>query len=159
MKFSIVELRKEYDSGIEKVIRGCLIEYGANHEGTAWADPFLGRLSEVYTEAETVYYVALAGGEVVAGAGIGKVEGSADTCELQKMYCRKEFRGKGIAQALLDQALAFAGKHYRYCYLETLDNMIEAQAFYRRNGFRRIDHALGDTEHVACDVRFLKDLR
>lgn len=42
MDYKIRELTKEDNKNIERVIRACLIEFGANHEGTAWADPNLG---------------------------------------------------------------------------------------------------------------------
>ena len=41
MKYKIREIEEKDNKKIEKVIRDCLIEFGANHEGTAWADPNL----------------------------------------------------------------------------------------------------------------------
>ena len=43
--YKIREIVKNDNKDVENVIRTCLIEYGANHEGTAWADPDLGRFS------------------------------------------------------------------------------------------------------------------
>ena len=48
MQFRIREIESKDNKEIEKIIRTCLIEFGANHEGTAWSDPNLGRFSEVY---------------------------------------------------------------------------------------------------------------
>ena len=56
-------------------------------------------------------------------------------------------------------ALKHARKYYRRCYLETLENMIAAQKFYEKCGFERIDEPLVKTEHFACNVRYVKNLR
>ena len=58
MTYNIREIEEKDNKEIEKVIRLCLIEFGANHEGTAWADPNLGRFSEVYNTEGNKYWVA-----------------------------------------------------------------------------------------------------
>lgn len=148
------------DGAVEAVIRACLKEFGADHAGTAWADPDLGRFSQVYALPGRRYWVAEDGkGAVVGGVGIGELPGEGGVCELQKMYCLPVARGTGVAQALLDQALFFARQHYRQCYLETLPNMAAAHRFYEKNGFARIPLPLGRTGHTACDVLYLKQLK
>ena len=148
------------NAAVERVIRDCLIEYGGNHEGTAWADPYLGRFSEVYAKEGRAYWVAVdRDGHVVAGVGIGEMEGEDGVCELQKMYSIPAVRGTGIAARLLAVALDFAWrKKYRQCYLETLDNMYEAQRFYEKHGFVRTDHIFGATGHYACEVKYIKEI-
>ncbi|MBR1584545.1 MAG: GNAT family N-acetyltransferase [Clostridia bacterium] len=147
------------DGAVEALIRYCLKEFGADHAGTAWMDPDLGRFSQVYDLPGRRYWVAEDGqGRIVGGVGIGELPGIDGVCELQKMYCLPQARGTGVAQALLQTALLFAARHYRQCYLETLDNMAAAHRFYEKNGFRRIDQPLGSTGHTACDVKYLKGL-
>ena len=48
MSFFTREIEPKDNRSVEAVIRACLIEFGADHEGTAWADPDLGRFSEIY---------------------------------------------------------------------------------------------------------------
>lgn len=159
MKYRIREIEGKDDRAVEQVIRTCLIEFGANHEGTAWADPNLGCFSKVYSSDGNKYWVAEdEEGNVVGGTGIGSLEGAEGVCELQKMYCLPEARGTGIAQSLMDTALAYAAKYYEQCYLETLENMTAAIRFYEKNGFRRIFQPVGRTEHFACDVLYLREL-
>lgn len=159
MKTEIRVIRPEDNAAVEALIRSCLVEFGADHEGTAWADPNLGRFSEVYSAAGSRYWVAAdESGRILAGAGIGPMPGLDGVCELQKMYSYPEARGSGLSHRLMETALAFARQQYRQCYLETLDNMIAAQRFYEKYGFRRIRDALGETGHFACDVRYLKEL-
>lgn len=159
MKYRIIELESKYYSKLEKLIRDCLIEYGANHDGTAWADPFLGRLSEVYIDEKNKYWIAVdENDDVISGVGIGEMNGIDNICELQKMYTKKEFRGFGISKEILDIALNHSKKYYKEIYLETLDNMNEAIRFYEKNGFQRTDKVYGNTGHFACDVRFIRKL-
>ena len=159
MCFNIREIKKEDNKELEKVIRSCLIEFGANHEGTAWTDPNLGRFSEIYNTEGNKYWVIVDENErVVGGVGIGKLEGIEDVCELQKMYCLPEVRGTGISHRLIEIALDYAKRYYRRCYLETLENMKAAQKFYEKYGFIRIYEPIVKTEHFACDVRYIKNL-
>jgi putative acetyltransferase len=143
---------------IESVIRTCLIEFGANHEGTAWADPDLGRFSEIYNAPGSRYWVAEdKTGRIVGGVGIGPLDAEG-LCELQKMYCLPDARGTGLAQKLMAIALAYARKFYTRCYLETLDNMTAAQKFYEKNGFVRTHEQIVQTDHFACEVKYIKGL-
>jgi putative acetyltransferase len=152
-------IQPQDNATVEYIIRYCLTEFGANHEGTAWADPNLGHFYELYQEKGRKYWVAEnEAGQVVAGVGIGPLPGTDDVCELQKMYCLPEARGVGIAYELLQLALKFAREHYRKCYLETLGNMTVAQRFYEKHGFIRIYEPVGTTGHYACDVLYIKDL-
>lgn len=160
MEYIIREIKKSDDKKVEKVIRTCLIEFGANHEGTAWADPNLHRFSEIYNTEGNKYWVAeTEDGKIIGGVGIGNLEGTNDICELQKMYCLPEARGTGVSHNLMDTALEYAKKYYSKCYLETLENMIAAQKFYEKYGFKRIYEPVVKTEHFACDVLYIKDLR
>lgn len=160
MNYKIRTIRQRDNKQIENVIRTCLIEFGADHEGTAWADPDLGRFSEIYNSEGNQYWVAEDDdGKIVGGVGIGHLDGADGVCELQKMYCLREARGTGIAYKLIDIALEYAEKYYAGCYLETLDNMTAAQKFYEKYGFERIYEPVVKTEHFACDVLYIKDLK
>lgn len=160
MEYKIREIEEKYNKEIESVIRTCLIEFGANHEGTAWVDPNLGRFSEIYNTEGNKYWVAIDENEkIIGGVGIGKLDGIDDVCELQKMYCLPEARGTGVSHKLMDIALEYAKQYYSRCYLETLENMVGAQKFYEKYGFERIYEPLVKTEHFACDVRYIKNLK
>ena len=160
MKYKIREIEEKDNKKIEKVIRDCLIEFGANHEGTAWADPNLGRFSEIYNSDGNKYWVAEGEDEkILGGVGIGRLDGTDSICELQKMYCIKDVRGTGLSHKLIEIALEYAKIYYKKCYLETLENMIAAQKFYEKYDFKRTYDPIVETEHFACDVRYIKDLK
>lgn len=157
MTYTIRPIEPKDNAAVESVIRACLIEFGANHEGTAWADPDLGRFSEIYNTPGNRYWVAEdENGKIVGGTGIGRLTDTV--CELQKMYCLPEARGTGLAHELMRLALRYARDYYAQCYLETLDNMVAAQKFYEKHGFRRTDTAPVQTTHFACQVRLIRDL-
>ena len=161
MQYKIREIEEKDNKDVENVIRTCLIEFGANHEGTAWADPNLGRFSEIYNTDGNKYWVAInENDKIVGGVGIENLEGTEEKiCELQKMYCLPEARGTGISHKLIEIALEYAKQFYSKCYLETLENMVAAQKFYEKYGFTRIYEPIVKTEHFACDVRYIKELR
>jgi len=160
VKYNIREIQQKDNKEVENVIRSCLIEFRANHEGTTWTDPDLGRFSEIYNTTGNKYWVAEnEEGRIIGGVGIGKLEGIDDVCELRKMYFLPEARGTGISYKIMDIALKYAKQYYSRCYLETLDNMIAAQKFYEKYGFERIYEPLVKTEHFCCDVRYIKDLK
>ena len=46
--YTIREIEDRDNQAVENLIRSCLVEFGANHEGTAWTDPDLGRFSKIY---------------------------------------------------------------------------------------------------------------
>lgn len=155
----IRRIKKEDNKEIEKIIRDVLTEFGGNREGLAWADPELSYLSEVYKKEITAYWVAEKDGKLVGGCGIGPVEGAEGVCELQKMYFLEESRGTGVAGQMIEKALDFASNYYDKCYLETLSNMKAANRFYQKHGFHKLDKPILDSEHYACDVWCIKDLK
>ncbi|RIX50323.1 GNAT family N-acetyltransferase [Paenibacillus nanensis] len=146
------------NAAIENVIRECLIEFGGNREGLAWADESMSDLYAYYNQPGRAYWVIEHGGEVVGGCGIAPFADLEDVCELQKMYLLKAVRGSGIAAKLLDTALSFAAKHYGKCYIETLSNMHAANRFYVKHGFESLPTPLAGSEHYACDVWYIKSL-
>ena len=148
------------DASLASVIRAALVEFGADRPGFAWQDPELDAMSNTYAASGSIYLVAVEGGNILGGAGLGPLRGVEATCELQKMYLVPSARGKGIGwrlmRSLLKQARVLG---YRWVYLETLTGMVEAQQLYRAWGFLKIAHPLGQTGHGGCDCWYLKELQ
>ena len=146
---------------VARVIRTVSAEFGLTADkGYTVADPNLDRLFELYSEANSAYWVVEMDGEVVGGGGIAPLLCSApDICELQKMYFLPQLRGLGLARRLALQALDFArDRGFRRCYLETTASLTRAIALYEQLGFEHITEPLGCTGHVDCEVRMLKAL-
>jgi ribosomal protein S18 acetylase RimI-like enzyme len=93
-------------------------------------------------DAETRYRLALRGDAIVGYCKMGAVEMDVDATEaveLHRLYVNAGAKGSGVAQALMDEALAWArGRGAKAMYLSVWENNARAQAFYRRYGFEHI---------------------
>jgi len=57
--------------------------------------------------------------------------------EIKRMYVRKKFRGRGVAERLLAAAENFArAEGYARIYLDTASEMVAAARLYERNGYK-----------------------
>ena len=93
-------------------------------------------------------------GHIAGCCGVYKLDDA--TCELRKMYLRRDARKHGIGGRLLRRALAFAkGRGFRRMELETASVLKKAIALYTGAGFRPIER-----KHLAsrCDQAFALDL-
>lgn len=153
---NIRPIEKNDNLFVANIIRTILEDFDANKPGFAAADPETDRMFESYQKTGTAYWVVELDGKIVGGAGVGKLKGYSDACELQKMYILPEARGQKIGEKLIEKCLAFAEKHYKVMYLETLKGMDAAQNLYKRYDFRYIAEPLGKTGHFGCDVYMAK---
>lgn len=160
MHYKIREIEAKDNLKIAQVIRNIFVELDAPKVGTAYADPHLDTLFEIYSTEKETYFVVEMNEEVVGGCGIGNlIEAEVKVCELQKMYLAPQARGKGIAPELMDLCLNFAKKAgYHQCYIETLPFMKDAQKLYVKSGFTYINGPMGSTGHNTCDVFMIKNL-
>jgi putative acetyltransferase len=136
-------------------------EYGMADHGVELLEPADLTLYDTYHHQRTLYLVALLGGEVVGGAGVAPLAGADPlTCELQRMYLRRDASGRGIGDALLQRCLAAARQFlYVRCYLETITQMQAALEFYGRHGFQDLQAPLGKTGHEHSDRWLMRPLR
>ena len=156
----IREIQQKDNESIAKVIRTIFHELDAPKVGTAYADPILDTLYEVYQAPRSVYYVVELEGKVVGGCGIAPLENAeVSVCELQKMYFAPEIRGFGYAEKIIKKCLEFAKTQgFEICYLETLSFMTAAQKLYKRMGFEHIEGPMGSTGHSSCEVWMTKNV-
>jgi putative acetyltransferase len=153
-----IRLLEEKDNQqIAQLIQQVLMEMGAPKIGTAYSDPYLFNLFEVYSVPKTIYFVIENEGKIVGGAGIGTLVNGI--CELQKMYFLPECRGLGFGIQLMNLCLEKAKDFgYEKCYIETMHYMDAAQKLYKKVGFENIDGPIGNTGHTSCPVWLLKSL-
>ncbi|KAF0855572.1 GNAT family N-acetyltransferase [Pantoea dispersa] len=146
---------------IAQVIRDVSAEFGLTADkGYTVSDPQLDRLFELYSAADSAYWIVEHEGQVVGGGGVAPLACSApDICELQKMYFLPSVRGLGLARELALRAMDFARQRgFRRCYLETTGSLTRAIKLYQSLGFEQIEGAMGCTGHVDCEVRMLRVL-
>jgi len=148
------------NTGIAKVIRTTLEEFGANKPGTVYFDKSTDHLYELFQVPGAVYHIALLDGEVVGGGGIYPTAGlPGDTCELVKMYILKRVRGIGLGRILIQKSLDYAKEAgYKKVYLETMPELKQALATYQKFGFQYISQPMGNSGHFGCDLWMLKEL-
>ena len=80
-------------------------------------------------------------------------------CELQKMYFVPAARGLGLGKRMMDLCIETARKmKYQRVYIETMNNMYEAQRLYKKVGFELLKEPLGNTGHYSCPVQMIKTL-
>lgn len=153
-------IRPSDDAGVADLIRAVMPEFGASGPGFAIHDPEVAAMSANYADARSIYFVVEADGKILGGGGIAPlVGGDEQTCELRKMYFRRELRGKGIGQRVLDLCLEAARQRgFRHMYLETLRGMEKARALYQRNSFVPLSKPMGKTGHFGCDSWFQREL-
>jgi len=156
----IREIQKKDNSAIASIIRDVLMEMGAPKVGTAYADPYLDSLFEVYAIPKAVYFVIEKNDKIIGGAGVMQLENSNENiCELQKMYLLPEGRGLGFGKQLIDKCIEKATEFgFQSCYIETMTYMEDAQKLYKKVGFHYLDKPLGNTGHSSCPVWMLKKL-
>ncbi|USV02243.1 MarR family transcriptional regulator [Serratia entomophila] len=150
------------DAAMAGIIRGVFREYGMdNMEGVSLHDPDLDRLTGLYRDSGGKYWVLEQGGRVVGGVGIAPLAGGdPGYCELQKLFFTPGVRGLGMARYMVVQALKAArAAGYRYCYLETTEQLKEAIGLYSALGFTLLTEKRGNTGHHGCNVCMLKNLQ
>jgi putative acetyltransferase len=136
-------------------------EYGMSDRVAELLEPADRALYATYQRQRSLYFVAMLDGQVVGGAGIAPLNGADPlTCELQRMYLRRNVRRRGIGHALLEHCLKAARQFlYVRCYLETISQMHGALEFYAHNGFRALGAPMGQTDHPHNDRWLMRPLR
>lgn len=160
-QINIRTIQPQDNAALAAVIRTTLQEFGANRPGTVYFDASTDRLFELFSKTPgAVYYVAEFKKQIAGGGGIFPSAGLPEkTCELVKMYLKKEFRGIGLGRLLIQKALDFARQcGYTNVYLETMPELKQALHTYEKFGFEYINQPLGNTGHFGCDLWMLKKI-
>ena len=158
--YLIRPIRPADDASVAAIIRAVMPEFGADGPGFAIHDPEVDHMSEAYAQPGSAYFVLEAGGRILGGAGVARLEGGPEgVCELRKMYFLPEARGRGAGERMirlcLEQARALG---YRTCYLETLSGMERAMRLYAKVGFSPLCGPMGATGHHGCDHWYALEL-
>ncbi|HZG23144.1 MAG TPA: GNAT family N-acetyltransferase [Chitinophagaceae bacterium] len=142
------------------IIRETLTEFGLNKPGTVYSDETTDHLFELFKRDRAVYYVATKNNEVLGGAGIFPSTGLPEhVCELVKMYLIKSARGMGLGKKLVNKCFDFAKRNnYSTIYIETMPELMDAIAMYRKFGFEDLHAPLGNTGHYGCEVWMKKEI-
>ena len=146
---------------IRDIIQQTILEHNAPKVGTAYSDAATQSMYAAYQKPRAAYFVVENEGKIYGGAGIAALDNfDGNICELQKMYFLPEARGKGYGKQLMERCLQ-AARNFKYeqVYLETMDNMYDAQGLYKRVGFELLTQPLGNTGHYSCPVQMIKKIK
>jgi putative acetyltransferase len=156
----IRKIRPQDNPAIRDIIQQTILEHNAPTVGTAYSDAATQSMHAAYQKPRAAYFVVEHAGKIYGGAGISALDNfEGNICELQKMYFLPEARGKGYGMQLMDKCLE-AAKFFKYSkvYLETMDNMYDAQGLYKRVGFEILTQPLGNTGHYSCPIQMIKNI-
>lgn len=154
-EFRIRRIETRDDPEVARIIRTVMPEFRAGGPGFAIHDAEVSDMHRAYTGERSGYFVLSRGGDrIVGGGGFGHLQaGSAEVCELRKMYLLPDARGFGMGKRLLQHILDAARESgYKTCYLETLESMTQARRLYENCGFQRLSKPMGRTGHFGCNA-------
>ena len=105
---------------------------------TAQDQPDLLDIPGFYLTGKGQFWVAQVGGRVVGTIALKDI--GDNQVALRKMFVAPEFRGQGVAEALLARALDWCReKGVDRIFLGTTDQFVAAHGFYEKQGFSRLE--------------------
>ncbi len=129
-------------ASIKNVVFTSLIEHGLVPEESG-KDKYLNDIEKNYFAANGYFGVLIDEDPHIVVGTFGLISIDNTTCELQKMYLIKRFRGKGWGKLMMDAAIEQAKqKNYKRIVLETVSQLKDAIALYKKYGFVEITPAI-----------------
>lgn len=158
---NIRPIEKSDNTEVAEIIRLVMTEFDAVGCGYSISDTEVDDMYSAYLSDRSAFYVVELNGKVLGCGGFGPLTGAEETtCELRKMYFKSELRGLGIGTKLLNLCLEAAARaDFQQCYLETKDNMKQAQRLYGKYGFKYLDKPMGNTGHTSCGTWMARNLQ
>lgn len=157
----IIRLVKKKDNfALAEMIKHVFEEHNAPLVGTVYSDPSLNCLYDVFNHPESFLWVAEINNKVMGCCGVYPTDGlPKGHVELVKFYLSKEIRGLGLGRQLMQKCILNATElGYKKLYIESFPQFSKAVRIYEKIGFKKINHALGNSGHTACDIWMVKDL-
>jgi GNAT superfamily N-acetyltransferase len=150
MRDVIRAYRKDDFGAVVALVTSVLAEYGFTaHVGGVQRD--LAAIEDGYSRGG--FWVAELDGVVAGTVAIRPKEGA--TCELKRLYVKKEARGHGIGRDLYAHAEAFArAAGYEKIWLDSSRKFAEARRLYEKNGFVLLE----ELDNEWCDNVYEKRL-
>ncbi len=153
-------IEKKDNKELAELIRSVFREFGVDRPGTVYFDPTTDDLYTLFRTPGSIYWVAEDDGKIIGGCGIFPTQNLPEGCaELVKFYLDAAYRKRGIGRRMMEMSLESAKEMgYTQIYLESLPELGKAINLYQKQGFRFIDHKMGDEGHFGCTIWMLKDL-
>jgi len=160
MRIIYRNIEKKDNKELAELIRSVFREFGVARPGTVYFDPTTDDLYTLFQTPGSIYWVAEDNGKIIGGCGIFPTQNLPEGCaEVVKLYLDASYRKKGIGRKLLELSIDSArDMGYTQLYLESLPELGNAISLYEKQGFRFLDHKMGDEGHFGCTIWMLKDL-
>ena len=85
-------------------------------------------------------WLAMFEGKSVGCVAMRKLNGKFESAEIKRLYVRRAYRGRGVADMLLQELENYArNSAYAWLYLDTAADMVAAARFYERHRFERCE--------------------
>lgn len=92
-------IERRDNAAVEGIIRECLIEFGGNRDGLAWADDSMHDLYTYYNSAANrAYWIVEEDGEVLGGCGIAPLMRRTGSVSCRKCICHPPSAAKELLQ-------------------------------------------------------------
>ena len=118
-------------SAVKELVLGVLSEEGFEYDPAKDFD--LDKIEDYYLQNRGIFYMGVVDGTIIGTSAVRLIDDG--TCEIKRIYVKKDFRGRGFGRALFIQALKFAEENYSTVVLKTDARLEDAINLYRRNGF------------------------
>jgi GNAT superfamily N-acetyltransferase len=142
---AVIEIRRvRGDDPAARALLAAMEAWIADHLGPATPDRTSTVRAQEMSPPDGVFVLVSDAGQVVAGGGVRRLEGSVG--EIKRMFVLEEARGRGHARRLLE-ALEDAARDlgYQRLRLDTAPSMSTAMGLYRRAGYRDIPDYNGNS--------------
>lgn len=142
----------EYDKKYEKEAKELMIDISVNEYGfKEFEEAFFKSDYDKFQKSGGNFWLVLDKNKKVIGTMALEKKGTLGC--LSGVYLRKEYRGKGIAQRLLENAIIYAkDKKMEEIILGTYEKFSRAIKFYEKNKFIRVNEN-DDEYYYKLDLR------
>ena len=157
---TIRKIEAEDSTKLAIIIRQVFEEYNAPKYGTVYSDPTTDDLFSLFKAERSVLWVAEVNEKLVGCCGVYPTIGLPDGyAELVKFYLHKDARGLGVGKALMEQCTKSAIElGYTHLYLESMPEFGNAINIYQKQGYKQLNHPLGESGHTSCNVWMVKEV-
>lgn len=119
--------------------------------------PDLDNISNFYQVEGGNFWLAINNGEIIGTIGLKNYQGKA---YMKRMAVSKNYRGTGVAQDLLKVFIDHAQSNgFKEVYLSTSKNLVAANKFYEKEGFKRIESLPNEIPKQIAQINYMKLLR
>ncbi|MEO1769369.1 GNAT family N-acetyltransferase [Candidatus Enterococcus ferrettii] len=149
-EITITPFKKQYESEVVDLIISIQNDFGV--DVTLEDQPDLLQIEEEYIHTGGNFWVALSENHVVGTIALVKLENGNGA--IKKMFAAPAFRGeKQLGKKLLDTLISYCkDQGYKELYLGTVNVLIAAQKFYKKNGFVECSKADMPKDYHIMDV-------